>query len=195
MSSNRIRRIATRWHVEDSAPTFLPATVTAAVRARLDAVSPDARCLVDIVAIVESRASLRLLAHVSGVSAIAVADAIDLLCSGRILVEHGDRRISRDFGAHREHTSVEHLREAGSRLSRRAGGRCSRASYAWRCVRRSPVMYPVRRSVLATGRRTVDTARCCNERTQRNAISDGVSARLRPYRALMARAAAAARML
>lgn len=87
-SANRIRRIGTRWHVEDTTPTNLPATVTAAVRARLDAVTPDARRLVEIVAIGESRASLPLLEHVSGLSAIALADAIDVLCSGRILVEH-----------------------------------------------------------------------------------------------------------
>ncbi|HYW51209.1 MAG TPA: LuxR C-terminal-related transcriptional regulator, partial [Gemmatimonadaceae bacterium] len=86
-ASGRIRRTGVRWIVDDSSPSTLPPTVREAVRARLDTLGAGARRVVEIAAIVEGRAPLAVLERVSQLDALALADAIDELCSRRILVE------------------------------------------------------------------------------------------------------------
>jgi predicted ATPase/DNA-binding NarL/FixJ family response regulator len=86
-AAGRIRKAEARWIVDEALPATLPATVREAVSSRLESLSPDALRLAEIAAILESRASLSLLAVVSGLDASAVADAIDALCSRRILSE------------------------------------------------------------------------------------------------------------
>ena len=87
-AAGRIRRTVGGWLVDDTLPATLPPTVRDAVRARLDSLEPDARRVAEVASIVESRSSLALLAKVSGLSDLALADAIDALCSRRVLVEY-----------------------------------------------------------------------------------------------------------
>ncbi len=89
-TSGHIRRAGVRWVVEETAPSTLPATVRDAVRARLDTLTADARRIADIAAILDSRAPLGVLEQVSTLQALALADALDELCSRRILVEVRD---------------------------------------------------------------------------------------------------------
>ena len=89
-TSGHIRRTGLRWVVEEDAPSTLPPTVRAAVRARLDTLSVEARRVAEIAAILDSRAPLDVLAQVSTLEALALADAIDELCARRILVEVRD---------------------------------------------------------------------------------------------------------
>lgn len=88
IAAGRIRKAGTGWLVDDALPAMLPATVREAVQARLEALDADARRLAEIASIVEPRASLEVLERVSRLEAAAFADAIDALCSRRILVEH-----------------------------------------------------------------------------------------------------------
>ena len=86
-ASGQIRRSGVRWIVDDAAPSTLPRTVRDAVRVRLDTLSADARRVADIAAILESRAPLGVLEMVSRLDALVLADALDELCSRRILIE------------------------------------------------------------------------------------------------------------
>ncbi len=88
IAAGRIRRVGERWLVEDTQPATLPPTVRDAVQARLEALDAGARRVAEIASVVEQRASLELLEHSAGLDAAAFADAIDALCSRRILVEH-----------------------------------------------------------------------------------------------------------
>jgi DNA-binding NarL/FixJ family response regulator len=88
MAAGRIRQSGTRWVVDEPMPATLPPTVRDAVQQRLEALDPNARRLAEIASIVESRATLALFGSVSGFDAGVLADAIDLLCARRILVEH-----------------------------------------------------------------------------------------------------------
>lgn len=87
-AAGRIRKSGTTWVVDETLPATLPATVRDAVQRRLELLDPAARRLTDIASIVESRASLALLGHASGLDASAMADAIDVLCTRRILIEY-----------------------------------------------------------------------------------------------------------
>jgi len=89
-TSGHLRRAGVRWVMDESSPATLPPTVRDAVRARLDTLSANARRVADIAAILDSRAPLRVLEHVSTLDALALADAIDELCSRRILLEVRD---------------------------------------------------------------------------------------------------------
>lgn len=89
-TSGHIRRSGLRWIVDESSPSTMPPTVRDAVRARLDTLSADARRVADIAAILDTRAPLRVLEQVSNLTALALADAIDELCSRRIFVEVRD---------------------------------------------------------------------------------------------------------
>ena len=88
MAAGRIRKAGTGWLVEEALPAMLPATVRDAVQARLEALDTGARRVAEIASIVEPRASLGVLEQVSRLESAAFADAIDALCSRRILVEH-----------------------------------------------------------------------------------------------------------
>ncbi len=88
LAAGRIRKAGTGWMVEEAQPATLPATVREAVQARLEALDAGARRVAEIASIIEPRASLDVLERVSGLDAAAFADAVDVLCSRRILVEH-----------------------------------------------------------------------------------------------------------
>jgi DNA-binding NarL/FixJ family response regulator len=87
VAAGRIRRAGTGWHVEETQLAALAPTVRAAVQARLEVLDARARRVAEIASVIEPRASLALLQRVSGLDAEAFADAIDALCSRRILVE------------------------------------------------------------------------------------------------------------
>lgn len=89
-AAGRIRRSGTSWLVEDTGAGTLPVTVRDAVRARLEALDAGARRVAEIASVVEARASLALLERVSTLDEQGLADAIDTLCSRRILVEIRD---------------------------------------------------------------------------------------------------------
>ncbi len=89
-AAGRIRRSGTSWIVEDTGAETLPVTVRDAVRARLEALDAGARRVAEIASVVEVRASLALLGRVSALDEPSLADAIDALCSHRILVEIRD---------------------------------------------------------------------------------------------------------
>ena len=88
IAAGRIRQTATGWLVAETQPATLPPTVRDAVLARLEALDAGARRVAEIASILEPRASLDVLERVSGLDAVALADAIDALCSRRILLEH-----------------------------------------------------------------------------------------------------------
>ncbi len=88
VAAGRIRKTGARWVVEETVPATLPPTVRDAVQVRLDSLEPQARRIAEIASIVDSRSSLTLLERVSGLDALALADAIDSLCSRRIFFEY-----------------------------------------------------------------------------------------------------------
>ncbi len=87
-STGRIRRVESTWVVESVTPETLPPTAREAVQSRLESLGVDARRVADVAAVVETRATLRLLERVTSLDAHALADAIDELVQGRILAEH-----------------------------------------------------------------------------------------------------------
>ncbi|MDZ7630793.1 MAG: AAA family ATPase [Gemmatimonadaceae bacterium] len=91
-AAGRIRRNGAQWVVDDTTPATLPPTVRDAVLARLDDLGREARRVAESAAILDSRGSLALLERVAGLEPAAVADAIDLLCNRRILIETRDDR-------------------------------------------------------------------------------------------------------
>ena len=87
-AAGRIRKGGAGWQIEATLPATLPPTVRDAVLARLQSLDAEARRLCEVTALVESRASLALLGRVTDLTDAALADAIDALCTRRILVEH-----------------------------------------------------------------------------------------------------------
>ena len=87
-AAGRIRKAPSGWLVESAVPATLPPTVRDGVRLRLEALGPEERRLVEIVSIAEARVSLRVLDAVSRLDAATIADAVDLLCARRVLIEH-----------------------------------------------------------------------------------------------------------
>ncbi len=87
-AAGKIRMSGDRWIIQDTLPATLPATVRDAVLQRLESLTPDAMKVAELASIVERRISLALLERVSGLDALALADAIDMLCSRRTLIEH-----------------------------------------------------------------------------------------------------------
>jgi DNA-binding NarL/FixJ family response regulator len=87
IDAGRIRLAGARWLVEETRPGTLPSSLRNAVLARLDALDAGARRVADIAAVIDGRASLDLLERVANMEAGPFADAIDALCSRRILVE------------------------------------------------------------------------------------------------------------
>ncbi|MFN8665608.1 MAG: BREX system ATP-binding domain-containing protein [Gemmatimonadaceae bacterium] len=90
VESRRLRREGERWVVGDVEDVGLPATIREALHARLQEIEPGARRVAEVAAVIGSRASLPLLQGVSAMDAQPFADAIDLLCSKRILREIGE---------------------------------------------------------------------------------------------------------
>ncbi len=86
--AGRITRTPSGWLMEDAVPAALPASVRDGVLRRLGALSAAERKLTEILAIADARTPLALLERASELDAAALADAIDTLCSRRILVEH-----------------------------------------------------------------------------------------------------------
>jgi DNA-binding CsgD family transcriptional regulator len=98
-TAGRIRKNGAQWTVEGTTPAALPPTVRDAVLVRLESLEPNALRVAEIASVVEDRASLALLELVSALDAEAFADAIDTLCSRRILVEYRDAEdASYEFG-------------------------------------------------------------------------------------------------
>jgi len=111
----QIRQVGARWLVEDTRPGTLPASLREAVQARLEALDAGARRVAEIASVVDGHVSIDLLQHVADVGTSAFADAIDALCSRRILVE----RRSAD-GAHYEfaHPIIQQTVQGGLTAAR-----------------------------------------------------------------------------
>lgn len=88
IAEGRIHRGTDGWVVEEATLATLPPTVLGSVHARIETLSPDARRVAEIAAIMENRASLELLESVAALDGGALVQAIEALCHRRILIEH-----------------------------------------------------------------------------------------------------------
>jgi DNA-binding CsgD family transcriptional regulator len=87
VDSGQLRREHGRWTGWNVTDLHLPRTVRDAIIARLERLSAAARTVVDIAAVLGTRASYTALAAVSGFSAPALVEAIDELRRDRVLVD------------------------------------------------------------------------------------------------------------
>ena len=88
IAAGRIRPSGDTWLIEDPLPATLPPTVRDAVLARLATLDDDARKVTDVVAAMDARAPLAVIARVTALDPTPLADAIDTLCRNRTLTEH-----------------------------------------------------------------------------------------------------------
>ena len=87
VDSGQLRREDGRWTGWDVTDFQLPRTVRDAIVARLDRLSSAARTVVDIAAVLGTRASYAALAAVSGLAEPALVEAIDELRRDRVLID------------------------------------------------------------------------------------------------------------
>jgi len=100
IAEGRIRKVDDRWAAWDLTEIALPSTVRDAVQVRLSGISDAARRIAEIAAVVGTRASLELLEAVAMLSGVPFADALDELCTRRILVETRSTRSDQYEFAH-----------------------------------------------------------------------------------------------
>src|SRR5436190_3378959 len=78
-----------RWTGWDMETLHLPSTIRDVIKARVDRLSPNARTLANLVAVIGARAPHDTLATVSGISEPEIISGLDELLAQRILVETG----------------------------------------------------------------------------------------------------------
>ncbi|MFN2637134.1 MAG: helix-turn-helix transcriptional regulator [Gemmatimonadaceae bacterium] len=87
-----------RWTGWEMETLHLPTTIRDVVKARVDRLSPDARTLANLAAVIGTRAEYDTLERVSGLSKPDLVSALDELVQQRVLVETGNvDAISYDF--------------------------------------------------------------------------------------------------
>ena len=87
VDSGQLRREDDRWVGWDLTDFRLPSTVRDAIVARLERLSPASRTVVDIAAVLGTRASYEALEAVSGFASSSLVEAIDELRRDRVLVD------------------------------------------------------------------------------------------------------------
>ena len=87
VDSGQLRREDDRWVGWDLTDFRLPSTVRDAIVARLERLSPASRTVVDIAAVLATRASYEALEAVSGFASSSLVEAIDELRRDRVLVD------------------------------------------------------------------------------------------------------------
>src|SRR6266542_1332646 len=98
IDAGRLRETDGRWTGWDLQTFELPLTVKDAVTARIDRLSPPARSLANIAAVLGARASHDTLAAVSGMDEAAFVSAVEELCAQRVLEEQrSEESVAYDF--------------------------------------------------------------------------------------------------
>ncbi len=98
LASGRLTAEHGSWVGWDSEDFSLPGSIRDAVLSRLSHLSNDAKTVVELVAVIGSRASYPLLESIGGLSQTALLSAVEELCSNRVLKEHGeDSTVVYDF--------------------------------------------------------------------------------------------------
>src|SRR6266550_972368 len=78
-----------RWTGWEMQPLHLPATIRDVVKTRVDRLSPHARTLANLAAVIGTRADYDTLAKVSGLAQSEIISAVDELLAQRVLAETG----------------------------------------------------------------------------------------------------------
>ena len=90
IASGRIGLRSGTWIGWDATDFALPASIRDAVLTRIGALSPDARGVAELTAIIGARASYALLASITGLTEAALLEALEELCGHRILEEQAE---------------------------------------------------------------------------------------------------------
>jgi len=90
IASGRISARSGTWSGWDATDFALPGSIRDAVLTRIGALSPEARSVAELTAIIGARASYTLLASISGLNEAALLEALEQLCSHRILDEQAE---------------------------------------------------------------------------------------------------------
>ncbi|HMI49703.1 MAG TPA: AAA family ATPase, partial [Gemmatimonadaceae bacterium] len=89
VDSGALKQVDGRWTGWEMQTLQLPATVREVVKARVDRLSPNARTLANLAAVIGTRAGYDTLANVSGLGQAELIAAVDELLRQRVLAETG----------------------------------------------------------------------------------------------------------